>query len=598
MFKKFVLLLLLPMVAAASGPLQQAKIILNKMTLDEKIAQKLMIDFRYWCDPYPLDVECTQDLTRVNPSIRKLLTDNPVGGVILFKSNLKDTPQILSLTSDLQRVMRFGKHLPLLIGIDQEGGQIVRLPQDQATNFSGNMSMAAAFKGNARHNYADQVGYAIAQEVHSLGINVNFVPDVDVNINPDNPIIGVRSFGDNVDDVVLLGQAFSQGTQAAGVASSLKHFPGHGDTSVDSHLGLPRVSHRLAQAWQIDLYPFQKIIANSNPDMVMVAHIQYPALDKQTIYADKLHKNIMVPATLSYPIVTGLLRDKLNYHGVIVTDALHLMKAISDNFSMKTAVIDAFVAGNDIALMPLRLDGENQARKLVDLIQSVHDAVLSGVLSEKALDESVLRILQLKLKLGLLKPNLLPLDDKIARANSMLNNSEHRQLEQTLANQSVTLVKNNGVLPIKPNLSDHHPLRIHVLMPSKELASFSEKMKSFQGESKLTPSCLESSSFEQQKFAIDHADVVIAGNSMIVPSASDKEVQLINQVLAYAKQQHKQTIYISLVSPYDLSLYESVSDAMLAGYSDRDPVLLAEVRVIFGDLQAEGRLPVKLMTSQ
>lgn len=592
MIKKSLFLLLFPIFASAASTLEQAQAILNKMTLDEKIAQKLMIDFRYWCDDQQTEVECTQDFTQMNKSVKKILADNAVGGVILFASNLKDTAQIVTLTDSLQKTLRDANHLPLFIATDQEGGRIVRLPQSDATNFAGNMALAAAYKGNANHDYAYQVGQVLGEEVKSLGINVDFAPDVDVNSNPKNPIIGVRSFGDDPELVALLGKKLSEGIQSTQVASSLKHFPGHGDTTVDSHLGLPLVNHTIEKAWSVDLYPFQQIINSSSPDMVLVAHIQYPVLDSHTVYANKENKDIMVPATLSRIIVTQLLRDQLHYNGVVVTDALRMMQAISDNFSTTAAVIRSFLAGNDIALMPVLLDRPNRVGQLADLIHKIHGVVESGIINSKELDQSVLRILQLKIKLGLLNPNNLTLTDKITHAKQQLNNPSYRKLEQTVADHSVTLVKNDGLLPIV--VTQNEKRKIYLLMPQAELQIFSQKMQALKsGNEEIIADSLESTSFEQEKAAVDAADMVIAGDSVIVPSASDPAIAQIRQLLTYAKQQHKQTVYISLLSPYDLPFFSDVADAMLAGYSNREPTLAAEARVLFGDLKPEGKLPVK-----
>lgn len=589
MFKK-ILFLLSPIIANAANITEQAKNLLEKMTLDQKIAQKIMIDFTYWCDKK--DNKCKRGLTETNPSVKKILGDSGIGGIVLFSSNIKNMPQTITLTDSMQNTMRDKKQLPLLIAVDQEGGEVVRLPQNQASNFAGNMAIAAAYEGNPKNNYAFQVAHSIGEEIRALGFNVNFAPDVDVNSNPNNPIIGVRSFGDNPKQVALLGREFSEGLQSVSVASVLKHFPGHGDTVIDSHLGLPLVNHNSEQVWHTDLYPFQEIIKTSTPDMVMTAHIQYPALDNQQIYANKKNQNMTVPATLSHTIITDLLRQQLNYQGVVISDALRVMKAISDNFSMTAAVVRCFLAGNDIALMPLTLDNKNQPAQVEHLIQAIHKTVKAGILDSEQLDKSVLRILTLKLKLGLLKPDVLTLDEKIARAKSVLSDPQHKKLEQDLANASVTLVKNdNKILPIAKDKSHQ---KIYLLMPARELAVMREKIEPFSGSNKITAASLESTAFKQQKLAIDDADIVIAGNASLVPSPAGNKAQQVYQALHYAKQQHKKTIYLSLLSPYDLPLYQNVADVMIAGYSNREPTLLAEARMLFGDLKPQGKLPVKL----
>jgi len=317
---------------------RQAMTILKNMSLKEKIGQKLMFDFRYWCSIPPQEGKfCNQDFTAMNQAVHQIITKNHIGGIILFANNIKNIEQITTLTYELQKAMYRSNNLGLLIGTDQEGGIVARLPRDKTVSFPGNIAIAAAYLGNANSTYSADVGKILATNLKAVGININFAPDVDVNVNPLNPVINVRSFSDDPKLVAKLGSELSKAIQNEGIAATLKHFPGHGDTITDSHIGLPVVNHSIDQAWKIDLYPFKKIIKASPPDLIMTAHIQYPALDNSQIYAGKSAKTIVSPATFSRKIQFDLLRNQLGYHGVVITDALD-MGAIAQNFDSIDAV--------------------------------------------------------------------------------------------------------------------------------------------------------------------------------------------------------------------------------------------------------------------
>lgn len=619
--------------------------LLRSMSLKEKIGQKLMLDFRYWCSTtLPADQPCDQDLTRINPIVKNIMSQNHIGGIVLFSNNLKDITQITTLTEAFQRTMQETRQLPLLIATDQEGGILARLPRQFSVSFPGNMAIAAAYLGHPQVPYSTEIGKMMAADLKAVGININFAPDVDVNVNPLNPIISVRSFSDEPLLVSRLGLALSRAIQAERVGSTLKHFPGHGDTAMDSHLGLPVVTHSLKQAWKIDLYPFQKIIEQQAPDLIMTAHIQFPALDNNRIYAPIIGENIITPATLSRKIEYNLLRKKLGYQGIIITDALD-MGAIVQNFDPTDATIKAFQAGDDIALMPVAVSQPEDAAKVTDLISSIALAVQNKKIQLAELDQSVLRILRLKIKLGLLQPDHLPLAQKISQAQRLLANKNQRELESNVTNDAVTLVQNNlKLLPIKL-LSN---ARIHILTPWLEQGvGIAVEIKRLQMEHQL-PQHLKINiikipdvNLEAEKKAVDNADIVIVGNSAtgLLPLISNKvphpqgtlvfpdmpegdklnspraglplennvhDAQFAYQVLQYAKKQGKKAIFISLLAPYDLPTYQDVSDAMLAVYDYygylthggrryyRGPSMPALTRIIFGVKPARGKLPINI----
>lgn len=307
-------------------------------SLQQVLGQKLMLDLRYYCEQPVAPGACRTPLTQLPPALAELISKHHIGGVILFAENLQHPEQIVTLNQQLQQAAAAqGTGLPLFIGIDQEGGRVARLPRQQSTSFSGNMAIGATFAEHG-NRFATEVGEIMAKELLSLGINVNFAPTVDVNVNPQNPVINVRSFGEDPQQVAILGKAMTEAMQQQGMLVSLKHFPGHGDTHVDSHLGLPRVDHTKQQIEQVDLLPFAQIIKDAAPAMIMTAHIQFPALDSST-FSSKTGEQMIKPATLSRSILTGVLREQLNYKGLIVTDALD-MAGISHFFTVPQAVIE------------------------------------------------------------------------------------------------------------------------------------------------------------------------------------------------------------------------------------------------------------------
>ena len=633
----------------------QALRILQRMSLKEKIGQKLMLDFRYWCPTSEMNQSCSQDFISMNQTVKQIISPNHIGGIILFSNNLKNIAQITTLTDAFQQTMHESNNLALLIGTDQEGGIVARLPRDVSVTFPGNMALAAAYLGRPSQSYGTMVGKIIAIDLKAVGINVDFAPDVDVNVNPLNPVINIRSFSDDPKLVAKLGLALSYAIQTEGIAATLKHFPGHGDTTTDSHTGLPVVNHTLAEAWAIDLYPFKTIIQYDAPDLIMTAHIQYPALDNSQIYAERAGKEIIVPATLSRKIQYDILRHQLGFQGIIITDALD-MGAIAQNFDPADATIKAFQAGDDIALMPIEITRPEDANKVADLVAKIEATVLNGTISRNELDQSVLRIIQLKIKLGLLTQDQTPLSEKINRAQNTVSDKAQHDTEATITDDAITLVQNNAsLLPIKLLAG----ARIHILTPWLEQgAGITTEIKRLQQTQQLPRDIhvtfikIAETNLDAEKQAIDNADIIIVGNSATssspllnsarlagaiipmqplgtlvfpdIPNGDDKnshhskpfllgakndlsDAQFAYQALQYAKNHGKKTIFISLLAPYDLPNYKDVADAMLAGYDFygyladddnqgyyRGPSMPALARIIFGISHAKAKLPINI----
>ncbi|WP_053175002.1 beta-N-acetylhexosaminidase [Nonomuraea sp. SBT364] len=324
----------------------------------------------------------------------KVIREYHLGGVILFPANVKSTAQVVDLTNGMQKAAG----VPLLVGTDQENGLVSRM-STLMTRFPG----AAQIGATGDTGLSRAVARATGEELRALGVNLDFAPVADVNIDPKNPVIGQRAFGDDPAKVAKMVTAAVKGFGDAKVAATAKHFPGHGDTRIDSHSGLPVIKHTRAQWERLDAPPFKAAIA-AGVDAVMSAHIVFPKLDPS---GD--------PATLSKPILTGLLRKELGFKGVISTDALN-MDGVRKKYGDGEVAVRAVLAGADLLLMPYDL------RKAYGAVVS---AVKQGRISEQRLDQSVTRLLKLKQARGLLQEAPVA---SAKRAAQVLRSPEHRKL--------------------------------------------------------------------------------------------------------------------------------------------------------------------------
>ena len=325
------------------------------MTLKEKIGQLFMMGFAGRAP---------------SKAILRLIREFHIGGVILFERNLESPAQAAKLRNALQAP---SQKMPLMIAIDQEGGRVSRLPKG-FTVFPGSAQLAAGRSTEQIYRAAE----ITAKELRAVGINMNLAPVLDVNTNPENPVIGDRAFGASPALVCTMGLAVIAGLQDNHVIACGKHFPGHGDTSADSHKELPVVPHDLQRLREIELRPFAHAIQNGLAS-IMTAHVRYPALDPGE------------PATLSRRILTDLLRAKMGFRGVVITDDLE-MKAIADSYGLGEAAVKAIEAGCDLVLICRNEEGQLLA------LDAVAQAVKEGRITEARIDQSILRILQVKEK--------------------------------------------------------------------------------------------------------------------------------------------------------------------------------------------------------
>jgi beta-N-acetylhexosaminidase len=590
--------------------------------LKQLVAQKLMIDLRYFCADIDTTETCRTPLTELLPPLVDMIADTGIGGVILFAENLQDISQILKLNYALQQAAKAAGHPPLFIAIDQEGGRVVRIPQSLSTSFAGNMAIGATY---AKHGdkFARESGEVMAKELVSLGFNLNFAPPVDVYVNPLNPVINVRSYGEEAKVVAELGRAQLAAMQSQGMLATLKHFPGHGDTSVDSHTGLPRVDHDLQQIENSDLLPFAYAIEHDSPAMIMTAHIQYPQLDN-TEFTNKEGEASILPATMSRKILTDLLRNKMGFKGIIVTDALN-MAGIAHYFDQTEAVIKTFAAGADIALMPLTIRRPADIKNLDTLIDDVVRSVHEGRLSRQEIEASAQRIEQAKSQYQLAQTNALPLEQAIEKAQNTLGSKQHRQVEQALANSAIVQIKNKDVLPVSNKVNN-----IHLSMPdTTKCMALTFALKTRLPSVHISCSSLASSNTTTNLALFEQADVLIAAD--ISPNQSlaelggmddiqswrqrtPKELQLSQQLaqLQAAKTQGKTTIFISLRTPYNVGLFAEYADVILASFAYNSnkteymddygrfitqyngAIYNALADVITGKIIATGQLPVSI----
>ncbi|WP_194868172.1 glycoside hydrolase family 3 protein [Pseudoalteromonas sp. PPB1] len=570
------------------------------------IGQKLMLDLRYFCQQGK-GAKCREPMTTLPPELKQILHDYQIGGVILFAENVREIEQIVALTQQIHHATE----QPPFIAIDQEGGRVARINRAEATSFTGNMSIGASY---AQHGtrYAQEVASVIGKELSVLGINVNFAPTVDVNANPDNPVINVRSFGEDPHIVAKLGAAQVKAFEQQGVISAIKHFPGHGDTNVDSHTGLPRVNHRLEQIQQQDIAPFASIIKHHAPGMIMTAHIQYPALDSTEIL-NKRNEKMLRPATMSRKIMHDLLREELGYQGVTITDALD-MAGISDFFEPEQAVIEIFAAGVDIALMPFAIRSTEDISAFRQFMDALYQQA-TAQLSISELRTSNLRIQTLKARFLAQKRQL-----SSAIAQSVLGNPQHRKLEAELALAAITQVKNHQLLPLAPRANQ----RIHVIMPDKQKATALKQALLAHATHPLTVTLSSLQGFDPARAEADikNADFVIAGHATPAQSAVEiggmEDLATLSQfslaakaqpdalqgLLRFAQSQHKPSVFISLRAPYEITRFAPYSQAVLASYAYNvdvetasevsGPAYTALAKVILGHEKAKGTLPVTI----
>jgi len=567
---------------------------LKKMTLEEKVGQMFMV----WARVEFANVD-SLEYKRLNEAITKYHVGGfgvtvPVESGLLIKG---DPYEAAMLTNNLQRTAK----VPLLMAADFERGLTMRLAGPTMFPY------AMAFGAAGKPEYAEEFGRITGVEARAIGIHWNWFPDADVNSNPVNPVINTRSFSGDPTQVGDLAAAYIKGAHEAGMLTTVKHFPGHGDTATDTHIGFAMVNGNQQRLDSVELPPFQKAIS-AGVDSVMVAHVTVPALDD-----DQNHV-----ASTSPKIVTDLLKDKMGFKGLVVTDALDmngLMRLYSQNPTVNpsgAAAAAAVKAGNDMILIPHDLAGA---------IEGIVKAVRSGEISEKQIDASVLKILKVKASIGLNKARLVDPE----AVGTLVAQPQNVAQGQHVADAAVTLVRDNGkVFPLEyrrrgtiggaspytevSKTSDHTVVVVftddlrsemgwgftrdfharindaHVLFVDPDVAkAYTDQVMAAvqQAEKVIVP-----------VYSFPVAGRVIQGpngpmNSVALPEAS---ATLLHQILAAAAEK---TVVLAMGNPYVASDFPEVQ-TYVCTFSFAPVSELSAVKALFGEIAIDGHLPVNI----
>jgi beta-N-acetylhexosaminidase len=530
---------------------------LNSMTLREKIAQMVIS----YSDGFSIG-ENSNEYQRV----KNLITNQKIGGIIFFKGNSLQEAELINKFQLLSET-------PLLISQDFERGTGMRL--EDGSIFPNNMGLAAT----RNIDLAFKMGLAIAKECKAMGIHQNYAPVMDVNNNPDNPIINVRSFGEDPMLVSSVGVAVIKGLQEGGIIATAKHFPGHGDTDIDTHSDLPVIKFGKERLEKVELLPFSNAI-NAGVKSIMTAHIYFPAYDNTP----------NIPASLSKNIVTGLLTEELGFRGLKITDALN-MAGITKHFSAKEVALMCVNAGIDLILMP-------QGEEIT--IDAIETAVKNGDITEDRIAESTRKILGAKLWLGLDKEKLVDVNS----VSNIVNSEESKALSQSIADESITLVKNeNGNLPFGRRMIKRKETCLIVSLNSGNekansdyfINAFSERGNKYfsgitsydiQGEVKNAEEIIKDSKDFVYVIVPVYAKVKMKTGTVGLPKS---QLNLINRLI----ENGKSVCVISFGNPYLLKGFTGV-ESYICAYGDGETTINAAVKTLFGDIPFKGKLPVAI----
>lgn len=523
----------------------------EQMSIEQKVGQILMIGYQ------------TMDIP---DEMEAWIKQHQIGNVILFSRNISTPEETFERMRVLQGWAREAKQAyPLFIATDQENGVVTRL-QKGATRFPGAMALGATGNpDNARLIYQ-----ATGDELRASGISVNFAPTIDVNLNPLNPVIGVRSFGEDPEIVARFGKAAVRGLLTSGVVPAVKHFPGHGDTSTDSHDEIPVLRHDRKRLMDAELVPFQSCIESGVP-MVMVGHISLPLIDESGS-----------PASISAELVTGILRQTLGFQGVAITDCLE-MTAIAGSIGVPEAAVRAVQAGIDLVLVSHTLDVQQKTH--ARLIQAIH----RGEISLQRLNEAVDRVIQLKKR-------FLSWEECLAVKGPSFDHNRHAIIAEEILAQAVTMVKNEDqLLPLSKNTH-----QLGVVFPGVTNLTLAEDGVP------LSDSLVEPlrkygavkghflSSLDPSKKEVERITGEVAETEIVLVFTYNAHVYKGQALVARKlKQSGKKVVAVALRNPYDLTEFPEV-DAYLAAYDHGQKAIGLIADVLFGEREAVGQLPVSI----
>ncbi|WP_409341572.1 beta-N-acetylhexosaminidase [Paenibacillus sp. MBLB4367] len=540
-------------------------------SLQEKIGQLVMCGFHG---------------TVPSAHMETLIRDYRIGGVIYFRRNVSGVRQMAAMSAELQQLNEeAGATLPLLVAIDQEGGMVARIDRG-VTLVPGSMALGAIGDPAAAYETANISG----SELRAMGINMNFAPCLDVNSNPDNPVIGIRSYGENPALVGELGLAAIRGFQDAGVAATAKHFPGHGDTAMDSHHAMPVLAHDMERLNRVELAPFRQAI-EEGVAAIMTAHVLFPALEPDGR-----------PSTLSPHVIDGLLRGQLGYDGVVVTDCLE-MNAIAGTIGVAEGAVQAVEAGADLILVSHRFDRQLAA------LEALREAVLSGRISEVRIDRSLERLARLKQRLAAAPGASQEAGEASCEAGeaggsgssggaeelAAIGCAERLRVARRASERSVTLVKSGGLLPLDRRVKTYvvwtevrANTEVEEVIPQDETAGyylkaamnevFEQRIGTQPDEREIERVLAESEGCGQIVFVTYNA------------SFSSGQTRLVRELAA---REGVRLIVAAGRNPFDLLAFPEVG-AYLACYENRPNTMRALAAILLGELQPQGKLPVSI----
>ena len=535
---------------AADDP--EIRELISQMTTEEKLSQMMIVTLRS-------DVSNTEIVSEISKDYTDLIQKYDFGGIILFAGNIVDPAQTVTLIHDCQEAaVSSAQGIPMFVCVDQEGGRVNRV--SFGTTGSGNMALAASGDKALAEESAKMMG----EEIKALGFNMDFAPVSDVNSNPANPIIGVRSFSDDPQIVSEYVTAFIKGLDDAGICTAIKHFPGHGNVGEDSHTHLPCSEFDLDEIRNCDLIPFQAGI-DAGSDMIMTAHIQFPEIEKETYVSIKDGKEVYLPATLSRTIITGLLREQMGYDGVVITDAMD-MGAITAHFDPIDAAVMAINADVDILLCSADLYKDQNTDTFQSFDNYMADLaarVENGDIKEEELDDSVYRILALKKEKGIVKDaDRAPLEEQIALAESAVGTAANHAREWEIAQAGMTLLKNEGhALPAGAEESVLILYPSEARQPSVEYAVGRLGREGLADPSKVTAICYADLAADDEGLA----EAASGCDKLIVLSESVSRNEACAGAIAQFHDAGKQVVLLCLNLPYDAACYED-ADAVLCAY--------------------------------
>ena len=516
--------------------------IYNQLTLQEKVGQLYMVA-----------AYSNKDSNHIN-AIEKLIRDQKIGGVIFFQGGpLRQA----NLTNRYQAKSK----IPLFVGIDAEWGLSMRL--DSTYRYPWNMTLGAIKDLKLIEN----VGELMGKESRRMGVHFNFAPVLDINTNPKNPIIGNRSFGENKVNVTEKAIALMKGVQNQGVFSTGKHFPGHGDTAIDSHLGLPTLSFSKEHLDKVELYPYNKII-DEGLVSVMVGHLDVPSLEFRQNY----------PTSISYNVVTNLLQKELKFDGLIFTDALN-MKGVSKFKKPGDVDLDAFLAGNDILLF-----SENVPVGIETIVKAYEDKIIS----EERLEQSVKKILKYKYKAGLNKYKPIALTNLVKDINPDANEA----LQYQLYENAITVLKNDRtILPIK----DLNTQKIaYVKLGDDYNTKFVSTLKKYTDVTEVSATSIDSLNLKLKEFS-----TVIIGYHKADKPWKNNDFTPTELVWLQELAKNNTVILDVFAKPYSLLPISNFDDieGLIVSYQNNDVAQEVSAELVFGAIEAKGKLPVSINDS-